>query len=57
MQTGVTPSSNTAPNISGTAYTTSTNGDLILTCVYVEQNPLATQILLRLLHGLLVSRG
>jgi hypothetical protein len=40
-RTGVTPSSNTAPNISGTAYTTATNGDLILTCVYVEQNPLA----------------
>jgi hypothetical protein len=39
-KTGVTPSSNTAPNISGTAYTTATNGDLILTCVYVEQNPL-----------------
>jgi hypothetical protein len=38
-KTGVTPSSNTAPNISGTAYTTATNGDLILTCVYVEQNP------------------
>lgn len=41
-KTGVTPSSNTAPNISGTAYTTGTNGDLILTCVYVEQNPLGT---------------
>ncbi len=41
-RTGVTPSSNTAPNISGTAYTTATNGDLILTCVYFEQNPLAT---------------
>jgi hypothetical protein len=40
-KTGVTPSNNTAPNISGTAYTTGTNGDLILTCVYVEQNPLA----------------
>jgi hypothetical protein len=40
-RTGVTPSSNTSPNISGTAYTTATNGDLILTCVYVEQNPLA----------------
>lgn len=40
-KTGVTPSSNTAPNINGTAFTTATNGDLILTCVYVEQNPLA----------------
>jgi hypothetical protein len=40
-KTGVTPSSNNAPNISGTAYTTATSGDLILTCVYVEQNPLA----------------
>jgi hypothetical protein len=39
-KTGVTPSSNTAPNISGTAFTTAKNGDLILTCVYVEQNPL-----------------
>jgi hypothetical protein len=39
-KTGVTPSSNTAPNISGTAYTTAANGDLILTCVYIEQNPL-----------------
>jgi hypothetical protein len=36
--TGVTPSNNTAPNISGTAYTTTTNGDLIVTCVYVEQS-------------------
>lgn len=40
-RTGVTPSSNTVPNISATAYTTTTNGDLILTCVYVEQSPLA----------------
>lgn len=40
-KTGVTPSSNTAPNISGTAYTTTTNGDLILICVYVEQGSLA----------------
>jgi hypothetical protein len=39
-KTGVTPSSNTVPNISGTTYTTAANGDLILTCVYVEQNPL-----------------
>jgi hypothetical protein len=39
-KTGVSPSSNTVPNISGTAYTTAANGDLILTCVYVEQNPL-----------------
>jgi hypothetical protein len=37
--TGVTPANNTAPNISGTAYTTLTNGDLILTCVYVEGPP------------------
>lgn len=35
-KTGVTPSNNTAPNITGTAYSTATNGDLILTCVYVE---------------------
>jgi hypothetical protein len=41
-KTGVTPTNNTVPNISGTAYTTATNGDLILTCVYVEQNPLAS---------------
>jgi hypothetical protein len=41
-RTGVTPSSNTAPNIGGTAYTTGTSGDLILTCVYVEQKPLAS---------------
>ncbi len=39
--TGVTPSNNTAPNISGTGYTTTTNGDLILVCVYVEQGTLA----------------
>ncbi len=39
-KTGVTPTSNTAPNISGTAYTP-TAGDLILTCVYVEQGNLA----------------
>ena len=39
-RTGVTPATNTAPNISGTAYTVGTAGDLILTCVYVEQNPL-----------------
>jgi len=37
---GVTPSNNTVPNISGTAYTTATNGDLILICVYVEQGSL-----------------
>jgi hypothetical protein len=35
-KTGVTPANNTAPNITGTAYTTGTSGDLILTCVYVE---------------------
>jgi hypothetical protein len=35
-KTGVTPANNGAPNISGTAYTTTTNGDLILVCVYVE---------------------
>ncbi len=38
--TGVTPANNTVPNISGTAYTTTTNGDLILVCVYVEQGSL-----------------
>jgi hypothetical protein len=37
--TGVTPTSNTAPNISGTAYSP-TAGDLILTCVYVENGNL-----------------
>lgn len=36
-RTGVTPVNNTVPNITGTAYSTATNGDLILTCVYVEQ--------------------
>jgi hypothetical protein len=41
-KTGVTPSSNTAPNINGTAYTTATNGDLILICVYVEQGSLGS---------------
>jgi hypothetical protein len=41
-RTGVTPSNNTAPNITGTAYTTTTSGDLILVCVYVEQGSLAT---------------
>jgi len=39
-KTGVTPSNNTVPNISGTAYTMATNGDLILICVYVEQGTL-----------------
>jgi len=39
-KTGVTPSNNTAPNITGTTYTTAANGDLILTCVYVEQGSL-----------------
>ena len=39
-KTGVTPANNTVPNISGTAYTTATPGDLILTCVYVEQGSL-----------------
>lgn len=39
-KTGVTPSNNTAPNISGTAYTTTTSGDLMLVCVYVEQGSL-----------------
>lgn len=38
---GVTPSNNTAPNISGTPYTVGTTGDLILTCVYVENRSLA----------------
>ncbi len=39
--TGVTPANNTPPNITGTPYTTATNGDLILTCVYIESSPLA----------------
>jgi hypothetical protein len=39
-KTEVTPTSNTAPNISGTAYTVGTTGDLILTCVYVENSTL-----------------
>ena len=39
-KTGVIPASNTAPNISGTAYTVGTSGDLVLTCVYVEQGAL-----------------
>jgi len=38
---GVTPANNTVPNISGTTYST-TAGDLILTCVYVEQGSLGT---------------
>src|SRR5216683_337930 len=37
---GVTPTNNTAPNITGTAFTTTTAGDLILICVYVEQGTL-----------------
>lgn len=41
-KTGVTPSNNTAPNVTGTAYTTAANGDLVLVCVYVEQGSLAT---------------
>ncbi len=40
-QTGVTPTSNSAPNLNGTAYSTAAAGDLILVCVYVEQNPLS----------------
>ncbi len=39
--TGVTPANNSVPNITGTAFTTTTNGDLILVCVYVEQGSLA----------------
>lgn len=40
-KTGVTPGNNTAPNISGTGYNIGTGGDLVLTCVYVEQGALA----------------
>jgi hypothetical protein len=39
-RTGVTPSNNTAPNITGTPYTTTQSGDLILTFVFDEQKPL-----------------
>jgi len=39
-RTGVTPSNNTAPNITGTSFTTAASGDLILICVYVEQGTL-----------------
>lgn len=39
-KTGVTPAGNTAPNITGTAYSIGSSGDLILTCVYVEQGAL-----------------
>src|ERR1700722_19643115 len=39
-KTGETPPNNTAPNINGTPFTTRANGDLILVCVYVENNPL-----------------
>jgi len=39
-KTGVTPSNNAVPNITGTAYTTATNGDLVLVCVYVEDGSL-----------------
>jgi hypothetical protein len=35
----ITPANNNSPNITGTAYTTGTNGDLILTCVYVQGLP------------------
>ena len=41
--TGVTPASNTAPNISGTAYTTTANNDLIITCVFDESMPLGAR--------------
>lgn len=34
--TGVLPANNTAPNITGTAYNTTQDGDLILTCVWSE---------------------
>src|SRR5208283_698723 len=40
--TGVTPTNNTSPNITGTSYTTATSGDLILTCVYIEQSTFGT---------------
>jgi hypothetical protein len=39
--TGQAPTSNIAPNIHGNSYNISTSGDLILTCVYVEQGSLA----------------
>jgi hypothetical protein len=39
-KTGVAPANNNAPNITGTAYTTATAGDLILVCVYIEQSTL-----------------
>ena len=41
-KTGVTPVSNTAPNVSGTTFTTAASGDLILICVYVEQGSLGS---------------
>ena len=39
-KTGVTPANNAAPNIQGNSYDIGTSGDLILTCVYVEQGSL-----------------
>ncbi len=39
-RTTVTPTSNTAPNITGTAFTTTANNDLIITCVYDVSQPL-----------------
>jgi len=38
---GMTPTSNTPPNITGTAYTISTANDLVITCVYVENSTLS----------------
>jgi hypothetical protein len=40
-RTSVTPANNTVPNITGTAYNTTANGDLILVCVYVENGSLS----------------
>jgi hypothetical protein len=38
--TAVIPTSNTAPNITGTAFTTTANNDLIITCVFDVSQPL-----------------
>jgi len=40
--TAVTPVNNTAPNITGTPFTTTTDGDLIITCVYDVALPLGS---------------
>jgi hypothetical protein len=41
-KTGVTPSNNNSPNITGSSFTTTASGDLILICVYVESSQLNT---------------